>query len=115
MLTTSVRGRARGDDAVIEALRAGDEAAFVELVRAHDAVLLRVAMTYVSTRAVAEEVVQETWLGVLNGLGRFQGRCSLRTWIFTIASNIARSRAVREWRCLPFASLARPELERDEP
>lgn len=97
---------ARGSDAeLIKALKAGDETAFVDLVHAHHAVLLRVAMTYVSSRAVAEEVVQETWLGVLKGLARFEGRSSLKTWIFKIAANIARTRAVREGRCLPFSSL----------
>src|SRR6266498_482536 len=102
MSTISRHPTARGDDAeLIDALRAGGEAAFVALIRAHHAVLLRVAMTYVSSRAVAEEVVQETWLGVLKGLDRFEARSSLKTWIFRIAANIARTRAVREGRCLP--------------
>jgi RNA polymerase sigma-70 factor (ECF subfamily) len=106
----------RRDDAqLIEALRAGDEAAFVELIHAHHSMLLRVAMTYVSSRAVAEEVVQETWLGVLKGLDRFEARSSLKTWIFRIASNIARTRGVREARCLPFSSLPRTDAERPEP
>lgn len=115
MSTTSPPRTARGNDAeLVEALRASDEAVFVDLIR-HHAVLLRVALTYVSTRVVAEEVVQETWLGVLNGLARFQGRSSLRTWIFQIASDIARTRAVRESRYRPFSSLAQSELERCEP
>jgi RNA polymerase sigma-70 factor (ECF subfamily) len=106
---------ARASDAEsIEALRAGDEAAFVDLIHAHHAVLLRVAMTYVSSRAVAEEVVQETWLGVLKGLDRFERRSSLKTWIFSIAANIARTRAVREGRCLPFSSLSGIDDERSE-
>jgi RNA polymerase sigma-70 factor (ECF subfamily) len=106
MSTNSPPTPARGSDAeLIKALKAGDETAFVDLVHAHHAVLLRVAMTYVSSRAVAEEVVQETWLGVLKGLARFEGRSSLKTWIFKIAANIARTRAVREGRCLPFSSL----------
>jgi RNA polymerase sigma-70 factor (ECF subfamily) len=96
----------RGDAAVVAALRAGDEAAFVALVRAHHSLLHRTAMSYVSSRAVAEEVVQETWLGVLAGLERFEGRSSLRTWIFHIAVNIARTRAARERRCRPFSSIA---------
>jgi RNA polymerase sigma-70 factor (ECF subfamily) len=62
-------------------------------------------MRYVGSRAVAEEVVQETWLGVLSGVERFEGRSSLKTWIFKIAANIARTRGVRERRCLPFSSL----------
>jgi RNA polymerase sigma-70 factor (ECF subfamily) len=74
--------------------------------------LVRVAMTYVSSRAVAEEVVQETWLGVLKGLDRFERRSSLKTWIFRIAANIARTCAVREGRCLPFSSLTEMDDER---
>ena len=112
MPTISRPPTARGGDAeLIEALRAGDEDAFVELIHAHHAVLMRVVMTYVSSRAVAEEVVQETWLGVLKGLDRFEGRSSLKTWIFKIASNIARTRAVRESRCLPFSSLTDTDAE----
>ena len=68
--------------------------------------LLRVAMLYVSTRAVAEEVVQETWLAVLTGLERFEGRSSLKTWLFRILSNKAKTRGQREGRTLPFSSLA---------
>lgn len=90
----------------LDALRGGDEEAFVALVRAHHAVLLRVAMAHVRDRAVAEEVVQETWLGALTGVDRFQGRSSLRTWLVRIAVNIARRRAEREHRCLPFSAVA---------
>jgi RNA polymerase sigma-70 factor (ECF subfamily) len=116
MSTSSTRPATPADDAaLVEALRAGDEAAFVALIHVHHSVLLRVAMTYVSTRAVAEEVVQETWLGVLEGLDRFEGRSSLKTWTFKIASNIARTRAVRECRCRPFSSLAAFEAERNDP
>ena len=67
--------------------------------------MLRVARMYVSTRAVAEEVVQETWLGVLSGIGRFEGRSSLKTWIFRILTNRAKTRGEREGRSLPFSSL----------
>jgi RNA polymerase sigma-70 factor (ECF subfamily) len=106
MSTSSTQPVARADDAaMVEALRAGDEDAFVELIRAHHSVVLRVAMTYVSSRALADEVVQETWLGVLSGLDRFHGRCSLKTWIFKIASNIARTRAVREGGRRPCSAL----------
>ena len=73
--------------------------------------MLRVARLYVSTAAVAEEVVQETWLGVLRGLDSFQGRSSLRTWIFRILTNIAKTRGQREGRSLPFASLAGDDLD----
>ena len=94
------------DDAVLlERLRAGDERAFDELVARHDGALRRVARTYVRTDAVAAEVVQETWLGVIRGLDGFEGRSSLRTWIFRILVNRARTRAVREARDLPFSSL----------
>ena len=72
--------------------------------------LLRVARMYVSTTAVAEEVVQDTWVGVLRGLDSFEGRSSLRTWIFRILANIAKTRGQREGRSLPFASLAGDDL-----
>ena len=76
--------------------------------------MLRVAMMYVSTRAVAEEVVQEAWLGVLRGLARFEGRSSLKTWIFRILTNTAKTRGEREGRSVPFSSLAGDD-EQDEP
>jgi RNA polymerase sigma-70 factor, ECF subfamily len=94
---------------LIAALRAGDEAAFMELVMTHQDMMLRVASSYVRTRAVAEEVVQEAWLGVLNGIDRFEGRSSLKTWIFRILTNIAKTRAVREGRSLTFTDLDGPE------
>ena len=95
-----------GERAFVAALRRGDEAAFVELVAQHGASLLRLARTFVRDRAVAEEVVQETWLAVLDGIDRFEGRSSLKTWIFQILSNRAKTRAVRERRSAPFSSLA---------
>jgi RNA polymerase sigma-70 factor (ECF subfamily) len=99
----------RVDDAqLVEALRAGDERAFEQLTREYHAPLMRVAQIYVTSRAVAEEVVQETWLGVLNGIGRFEARSSLKTWIFRILTNIAKTRAQREGRTLPFSVLERP-------
>jgi RNA polymerase sigma-70 factor (ECF subfamily) len=90
---------------LVEALREGDERAFEELVRMYQAALLRVAQIYVSSRAVAEEVVQETWLAVLNGIDRFEGRSSLKTWIFRILANQAKTRAERERRTIPFSAL----------
>jgi len=94
------------DAAVIAALRARDERVFEELMRMYNASLLRVAQIYVASRAVAEEVVQETWIGVLNGIDRFEGRSSLKTWIFRILTNIAKTRGQREGRSVPFSSLA---------
>jgi RNA polymerase sigma-70 factor, ECF subfamily len=91
-------------------LRAGDERAFEALVDRHYGTMLAVARTYVNSRAVAEEVVQEAWLGVLKGLDGFEGRSSLATWIMRIVANIAKSRGVREARSVPYASLA-PEGE----
>ena len=91
-------------------LRAGDERAFEALVDRHYSTMLAVARTYVSSRAVAEEVVQEAWLGVLKGLDRFEGRSSLATWIMRIVVNIAKTRGVREARSVPYAALA-PEGE----
>jgi RNA polymerase sigma-70 factor (ECF subfamily) len=99
------------DADVLTRLRAGDERAFEALVLRHQRVMLAVARQYVSTRAVAEEVVQEAWLGVLNGLDRFEGRSSLATWIMRILVNIAKTRGVREARSVPYAALAGPEDE----
>src|SRR5207247_9698523 len=90
---------------LLDALRAGDEAAFAALIREYHPSLVRVARTYVSTLAAAEEVAQDTWVGVLNGLDRFEGRSSLRTWIFRILTNIAKTRGQRDRRTVPFASL----------
>ena len=92
----------------LDALRAGDEEAFAALVREYHASLVRVARMYVSTLAAAEEVAQETWLAVLNGLSRFESRSSLKTWIFRILTNIAKTRAVRDGRTLPFSALQDP-------
>jgi RNA polymerase sigma-70 factor (ECF subfamily) len=93
---------------LLEALRAGDEAAFRELVERYHAQLLRVAQIFVPSREIAEEVVQETWVGVLNGLERFEGRSSLKTWIFRILTNTAKTRGRREGRTLPFSALRSP-------
>jgi RNA polymerase sigma-70 factor (ECF subfamily) len=93
------------DARLVEGLRMGDEAAFLELMREYGAGMLRVALMYVSSRAVAEEVVQEAWLGVLKGIGRFEGRSSLKTWLFRIVANTAKTRGVRESRSIPFSAL----------
>lgn len=92
-------------------LRDGDEAAFRELVSSYHGSLVRLAMTFVSERSVAEEVAQETWLGVIRGLRTFEGRSSLKTWIFHILANQARTRGKREARSIPFSSLKDPGPE----
>ena len=97
---------AAAEAALLERLRAGDEAAFKGIVAGLYGTMLTVARTYVKDRAVAEEVVQETWLGVINGLDRFEGRSSLKTWIMSILINQAKTRGTREARTIPFASLA---------
>jgi RNA polymerase sigma-70 factor (ECF subfamily) len=84
-------------------LRAGDEQAFVALVERYNGSMLRLASSFVPSRAVAEEVVQETWLALLRGLMAFEGRSSLKTWLFSILVNRARSAGVRESRSVPVA------------
>ena len=97
------------DEQLVEGLRAGDEAAFATLMRMYGAGMLRVARMFVSSRSVAEEVVQEAWLGVLKGIDRFEGRSSLKTWLFRIVANTAKTRGVREARTVPFSSLGGEE------
>jgi RNA polymerase sigma-70 factor (ECF subfamily) len=95
----------RDDDArLVERLRSRDEEAFAELVRRHNPALLRVARLFVPTAALAEDVVADTWLGVLNGIDRFEGRSSLKTWIFRILTNTAKTRGQREGRSIPFSA-----------
>jgi RNA polymerase sigma-70 factor (ECF subfamily) len=94
------------DDQLLEALRHGDERAFVALVRRYGGLMQRVALGYVRTPAVAEEVVQETWCAVLTGLDRFEGRAALKTWLFRILTNRAKTRGQREARSVPLSSLA---------
>jgi RNA polymerase sigma-70 factor (ECF subfamily) len=96
------------DRQLVDALRAGDEETFRRLVREWHAPLVRVAQIYVPSRAIAEDVVQETWLRVLGALDRFEGRSSLRTWVFRILVNTAKTRAQREGRVIPFSSLHDP-------
>ena len=96
----------RDDAAIVAALRGGDEAVFADLVDAYSSSLLRLAQDFVRTRSVAEEVVQDTWLAVLGGIDRFEGRSSLKTWVFRILVNKAKTRGVREARTVPFSALA---------
>ena len=86
------------DGSVIDALRRGDEGAFARLVDQYHASLRRVARLYIANRALADEVVQDTWLGVIQGIWAFEGRSSLKTWIFRILINRAKTRAAREGR-----------------
>ena len=91
--------RAAGDEAaLVAALKAGDEAVFAELVDRHTPSMLRVARGYVRSHEIAEEVVQEAWIALLKGIGKFEGRSSLRTWLFTVLINIAKARGIRERR-----------------
>ena len=99
----------------IAALRRGDEAAFAALIERYQRALLRVALLYVADHSVAEELVQETWLGLFQSLERFQGRCSLKTWLFRILVNRAKTRSVRERRCVPFSALQYVDDSSDEP
>jgi RNA polymerase sigma-70 factor (ECF subfamily) len=101
------------DSALVARLRDGDEEAFRDLVSKYYGALLRLAMSFVSERAGAEEVVQETWLGVIRGLSGFEGRSSLKTWIFRILANQARTRGKREARSIPFSSLKDSPSEPD--
>jgi RNA polymerase sigma-70 factor (ECF subfamily) len=99
---------------LVSALRAGDEAAFSTLVARYHTRMLRLARTFVDDPTLAEEVCQEAWLGVLRGVGRFEGRSSLQTWIFTILANCARTRAQREQRTIAFSDFFGDDVD-DEP
>jgi RNA polymerase sigma-70 factor (ECF subfamily) len=94
---------------LVEALKAGDEAAFLSLIEQHESAMLRVAIGFVGTRARAEDVVQETWLAVIRGLGRFRHEASLKTWIFRILMNRARTAGRRDARSVPFSDLYAPD------
>jgi RNA polymerase sigma-70 factor (ECF subfamily) len=103
-------------DSELEALKAGDEAAFQSLIQRYHGPMLRLAMAYVRDRGVAEDVVQESWLTCLRSLDRFEGRSSLKTWIFGIVMNVARARRRKESRILPFASFwSRDDSDRRRP
>jgi RNA polymerase sigma-70 factor, ECF subfamily len=94
------------DDALLEAVRGGDERAFVALVQRYSGLMLRVALGHVRGRAVAEEVVQEAWTAVLSGLDGFEGRATFKTWLMRILTNRAKTRGEREARSVPFSALA---------
>ncbi len=110
--------RAAGTDEeheVIARLRRGDEGAFDDLVNKHHSALIRMAMGYVRDREVAEEVVQDTWMAVIEGLHRFEGRSSLRTWIFGIMIHKAKDRGVREKRHMSFSAFESFDDESEDP
>lgn len=105
---------AYSDDAVLlAALRAGSEEAFRHVVSCHHGAMVRVARSYVTSQAVAEEVAQDTWVGVLRGLDGFEGRSSLKTWIFSVLANQARSRGVSEHRSVPTSFVDEAEAYSD--
>jgi RNA polymerase sigma-70 factor (ECF subfamily) len=99
------------DQRVVQALLAGDAAAFEALVDKYHATMLRVVRGLLPSTAVAEEVVQEAWVAILDALPRFEGRSSLRTWMFRILLNRARTRAGREARSVPFSAFANADDE----
>ena len=99
-------GATADDQRIIAGLRAGDETAFVEMVDRYNGSLVRVAMRYVPSRAVAEEVVQDTWIGVIEGIDRFEGRSTIKTWLYKILIYKARARGERERRTVPLSATA---------
>ncbi|MGZ8762397.1 MAG: RNA polymerase sigma factor [Acidimicrobiia bacterium] len=107
-MATGAGGAYDDDSVLVRALRRGDEQAFAWMLDRYDAPLWRAARGYVPTEAAADEVVQETWLGVLRGIDRFEQRSSVKTWLYRILMNIARSRGIRERRSVPFSSAAGP-------
>jgi RNA polymerase sigma-70 factor (ECF subfamily) len=110
MVETAAVAVAKEEELLVR-LRSGDERAFMSLVDAYGPLMLRMALGHVRTRAVAEEVVQEAWVGVLTGLERFEGRSLLKTWILRIVVNRAKTRGAREARCVPFSSLTTDDEE----
>jgi RNA polymerase sigma-70 factor, ECF subfamily len=111
-----VRAAVFADEAqLLESLRMGDECAFAAIVEEYGPTMMRLARLHVRERSVAEEVVQEAWLGMLRGIERFEGRSPLKTWLFRIVTNLAKTRGVREARSIPFSALAGAELEEEGP
>lgn len=110
-MSNRVSFHAMTDAELVAALRQGDERAFTALFEKHHAALVRLARMYVNDRAAAEETAQETWLGVLQGLDRFEGRSSLKTWIYTILINRARTRGQRDSRSVPLSALGESDSD----
>jgi RNA polymerase sigma-70 factor, ECF subfamily len=102
------------EDDLIRRLRDGDEAAFAALVDSYHGPMIRFARGFVNDQTVAEEVVQDAWLGVLNGLAGFAGRSSVKSWIFAIVANKAKTRAGKEARSIPFSAMAAREASGNE-
>ena len=112
---SSGRGIASAVEAIlIRQLRAGDETAFTEMVNQYHGALIRLALAHVSDRSVAEEVVQDVWMAVLEGIDRFEGRSSLKTWVFSILTNKAKTRGVRERRSIVVSALSAEGEEGDD-
>ena len=99
------------DTALVAGLRSGDEAAFAELIDRYHGPLTRIARMYVATPALAEEIVAETWLAVIEGIGRFEGRSSFKTWLYRIALYRAMARSRKERRSRPLSSLGRDDAD----
>jgi RNA polymerase sigma-70 factor (ECF subfamily) len=112
--TVKQSGLAKAEDQLIARLKRGDEGAFDELVNQHHSVLIRMAMGYVADREVAEEVVQDTWMAVIESLNRFEGRSSLRTWICGILIHKAKDRGIREKRHTTFSAFESYDDDNDE-
>jgi len=104
-----------GDEPVLAALRRREEAAFVALVQRYHSLMTRVAYAQLNDKSAAEEVVQETWLAVIKGIDSFEGRSSLRTWIFRILTYQASARLQRDGRVIPFSALASADAAAAEP
>ena len=102
------QGDAPDDGRLLAAIRSGDDDAFATLIDRYHPSLVRIAILFVRDHGVAEEVAQETWIGVLRGLDRFEGRSSFRTWLFSILANQARRRGERERRVIPFSAFGKP-------
>lgn len=103
------------EKAQLDGLRRGDEAVFKQLVAAYHPAMVRIAQMFVDDRGIAEEVAQEAWLGFLRGLERFEGRSSIKTWLFTIVANLAKTRGKRAKRSLPFSFFENYDRDTDEP
>jgi RNA polymerase sigma-70 factor, ECF subfamily len=110
----TLSGLGKGEETLLARLKRGDEGAFNELVTKHHGTLIRMAMGYVADREVAEEVVQDTWMAVIESLNRFEGRSSLRTWICGILIHKAKDRGVREKRHTTFSAFESYDDDNDE-